>query len=128
MKRTRESLQEELQARQRGAEALRAAHAELERTNAELRQLTLELEDRVAQRAAELEAKSAEVHQMSQQLWQAAKLATMGELAASIAHELNNPLATISLRVESLLVHSPADDPKRHALTVVEQEAERMAI
>jgi C4-dicarboxylate-specific signal transduction histidine kinase len=30
-------------------------------------------------------------------MWQTAKLATMGELAASIAHELNNPLGTVSL-------------------------------
>jgi two-component system sensor kinase FixL len=74
-----------------------------------------------------LRAKDEELRAISQQLWQAAKLATMGELAASIAHELNNPLATISLRVESLLVHTPADDPKRHALAVVEQEVERMS-
>src|SRR5262245_2448214 len=40
---------------------------------------------------AELEAKNEEIHTMTQQLWQAAKLASVGELAASIAHELNNP-------------------------------------
>ena len=39
-----------------------------------------------------------EIRAMTQQLWQAAKLASVGELAASIAHELNNPLATVSLR------------------------------
>jgi len=32
------------------------------------------------------------------------ELATMGELAASVAHELNNPLATILLRLEVLTV------------------------
>jgi signal transduction histidine kinase len=73
-----------------------------------------------------LRLKNAEVAAMSQQLWQAAKLATMGELAASIAHELNNPLATVSLRVESLLAQIVEDDPKRRALTVIEQEVERM--
>jgi signal transduction histidine kinase len=31
----------------------------------------------------------------------AAKLATIGRLAASIAHELNNPLAAVSLRIKS---------------------------
>ena len=45
---------------------------------------------------------------MTQQLWQAAKLASVGELAASIAHELNNPLATVILRIESVLArHAP---------------------
>jgi len=63
---------------------------------------------------------------MSAQLWQAAKLATMGELAASIAHELNNPLATVMLRIESLLAQATADTPQWRALTVVEQEVERM--
>src|SRR5256885_10647551 len=63
---------------------------------------------------------------MSAQLWQAAKLATMGELAASIAHELNNPLATVTLRIESLLAQAAADTPQWRTLTVVEQEVERM--
>jgi len=73
-----------------------------------------------------LRLKSEEVTVMSQQLWQAAKLATVGELAASIAHELNNPLATVSLRVESLLGQVPKHDPKRRALEVIDQEVERM--
>jgi PAS domain S-box-containing protein len=73
-----------------------------------------------------LQAKSEEVRAASQQLWQAAKLATLGELAASIAHELNNPLAIVSLRVEALLAQIAADDPKRRPLEVVEQEVERM--
>jgi PAS domain S-box-containing protein len=67
-----------------------------------------------------------EVRAMTQQLWQAAKLASVGELAASIAHELNNPLATVSLRLESVLAHTPAEDPRRRALEIVDQEAKRM--
>src|SRR5215475_943683 len=105
---------------------LRTAHAELEKTNSELLQLTLELEDRVAARTAELQVKSEEVRSMSQQLWQAAKLATMGELAASIAHELNNPLATVGLRLESLLMQVNEGDTKRKSLEIVMQEVERM--
>ena len=75
---------------------------------------------------AALRAKNREIAAMTQQLWQAAKLATMGELAASIAHELNNPLATVSLRVETLLGQLPPDDPKRSGLLVVQGEVERM--
>jgi C4-dicarboxylate-specific signal transduction histidine kinase len=73
-----------------------------------------------------LQAKDEELRVMSAQLWQAAKLATMGKLAASIAHELNNPLATVTLRIESLLAQAAADTPQWRALTVVEQEVERM--
>jgi signal transduction histidine kinase len=73
-----------------------------------------------------LRSKSDELQAMTQQLWQAAKLATVGELAASIAHELNNPLATVSLRIEAVLAQTPASDPRHRPLEVVEQEVERM--
>lgn len=76
---------------------------------------------------AELLTKTAELASMTQQLWQASKLATMGELAASVAHELNNPLATISLHAEMQLRQMAADDPNRPSLLVIEQEVERMA-
>lgn len=75
---------------------------------------------------AALRAKDEEIRTMTQQLWQAAKLATMGELAASIAHELNNPLATASLRVEALLGQAPEGSAQHHALEIIEQEVERM--
>jgi C4-dicarboxylate-specific signal transduction histidine kinase len=109
--------------RKRAEDEILAHNKELARVNEELR---MEVTQR--QRAEqELQAKTEEMRAMSQQLWQAAKLATMGELAASIAHELNNPLSTISLRVEALLTGLPPDDPKRRALEVVELESERMA-
>jgi PAS domain S-box-containing protein len=73
-----------------------------------------------------LHAKNEEIRAMTQQLWQAAKLASVGELAASIAHELNNPLATVSLRVEFALTRTPADAPVRRALEIIEQETKRM--
>jgi len=105
---------------------LSVAHDELQKKNSELLQLTLELDNRVAERTMELERKSQEIKAISQQLWQATKLATMGELAASIAHELNNPLTTIHLRLENLLDQLPADDSKRHILEIIDREADRM--
>jgi len=75
---------------------------------------------------AALHAKNEELNAVTQQLWQAAKLATMGELASSIAHELNNPLATVSLRVESLIAQCAGDDPRRRELEIIGQEVERM--
>ena len=74
----------------------------------------------------ELRSKSEELVSMTQQLLQASKLATVGELAASIAHELNNPLATVALRAESLLAHLPAQEQAR-AANVILREVERMA-
>ena len=85
-----------------------------------------ESKENLEKAVAELQAKDDEVRAMTQQLWQAAKLASVGELAASIAHELNNPLATVSLRIESVLARTPADDPRRRALEIIEQETKRM--
>ncbi len=89
---------------------------ELAKTNRGLIALTVELE----RNREKMEAMA------ERQLLQAAQLATVGELAASIAHELNNPLAIITLRVESLLEGTPADNPDRVALELIEQQVERM--
>ena len=82
---------------------------------------------RLARALGELQAKNEELASMTQQLWQASKLATMGELAASVAHELNNPLATVGLRTENLLLKMPADSDKRRPLEIIAQEVDRMA-
>jgi len=80
-----------------------------------------------AQMKLALLGKNEELREISRQLWQTAKLATMGELAASVAHELNNPLATINLHLESLLDESPPSSRSAQRLTVIEQEVDRMA-
>jgi PAS domain S-box-containing protein len=76
---------------------------------------------------AELQNKSHELASMTQQLWQASKLATMGELAASIAHELNNPLTTVTLSLEALMMQLADDEKKIAILKTVSNESERMA-
>lgn len=75
----------------------------------------------------ELQEKADELASMTQQLWHASKLVTMGELAASVAHELNNPLATVSLRVEMLLEQLAHDEQKQRSLRIIIGEVERMA-
>jgi len=89
---------------------------ELDATNQGLLALTLELEK-----------KREEVQFINQQLLQVDRMATMGELAASIAHELNNPLATISLRAESLVSRFSPNDSAYRSLQIISQEVERMA-
>ena len=114
------------EAAQRELEHLRA-RAELAAAQARADEQLRETARQREAALAELQAKSEELRATTQQLWQAAKLAGVGELAASIAHELNNPLGTVSLRVEGLLAKTPADDPRRKPLEIVEQEVERMA-
>jgi PAS domain S-box-containing protein len=85
-----------------------------------------ETNQRLERALAELQTKRDELTGMTQQLWQASKLATMGELAASVAHELNNPLATISLRLDSLATRLSHDGQEAHDVEIVVNEVERM--
>ena len=105
-----------------GSSAIARDITQGKRTNEALRQS----KERLQEAVTELQAKNQEMRTMSQQLWQAAKLASVGELAASIAHELNNPLATVSLRVESVLASTSANDPRRRPLEIIEEETKRM--
>jgi signal transduction histidine kinase len=50
-----------------------------------------------------VEAKTTELHSAQQMLIRAEKLASIGHLAASIAHEINNPLQPIRINLEDML-------------------------
>jgi len=65
------------------------------------------------------------LEQTQLQLLQSAKLATIGELAAFIAHEINNPLTSVLGYASLLLSETAPDDPKRADVEVIEKEALR---
>lgn len=59
------------------------------------------------------------------QLVRSARLAAVGEMAAGVAHELNNPLTTVTGFIELVLDDLPADSPARPDLELVLREARR---
>ena len=80
----------------------------------QLRETEMELNARMeAQRLAE------------NRLVQAAKLAAVGEMAAGIAHELNNPLTSVTGFAELVMEDLPQDSPSRPDLDLVIREARR---
>ncbi len=73
----------------------------------------------------ELQERMAAQQETEQQLVRSARLAAVGEMAAGVAHELNNPLTTVSGFVELVLDELPEDWPQRADLELVLREARR---
>ncbi len=79
-----------------GENQVRFRTAELEAANDKLRRYTENLEQMVVKRLKEIRTKDSA-------LMQAGKLASLGEMAAGIAHELNQPLNVIKISVTGLM-------------------------
>ncbi|MFZ3071614.1 MAG: PAS domain S-box protein, partial [Thermodesulfobacteriota bacterium] len=73
----------------------------------------------------ELEKAYAKLKDSEKILVESAKLASLGEMGAGIAHELNSPLAGILSITEVLIKRSAADDPNRHLLETMKDAAVR---
>jgi len=101
------------------ADEIGALSAEFNRMSQALSASYAELDDRVAQRTAELRAVQARlVHQE--------KMAAVGTLASGLAHEIGNPLASLSSELELLERHWDADDA-RASLPVLRDQVRRMS-
>ncbi|HET7746162.1 MAG TPA: ATP-binding protein [Vicinamibacteria bacterium] len=66
-----------------------------------------------------------ELQQAQDRLLHSEKLATIGQMAAGIAHELNTPLTYIMGNLELLQVH-PLTDPQRDMVTSISRGADRI--
>lgn len=62
---------------------------------------------------------------MQASLVQSEKLATLGQLAAAIAHEINNPLSVISSRAQLLVMDEPKDSPRLEGLQQIVAQTQR---
>ncbi len=84
----------------------------------ELRNAATTLEARVERRTTQLEAKQ-------KQVIRAEKMAAVGRLAGSVAHEVNNPLQAIALHLQ--IIAEDGVSKNRQHLSVVQDELDRIA-
>ena len=94
---------------------LRGKEGLLERTTSSL-----------AERTEELKISYAELDLMHTELSQKEQLAAVGELAASIAHEVRNPLAIIMNAASGLRRKTITNEDKETLLSIVDEESARL--
>ena len=124
-------------------ERLKEEHEQRQRAQDELKELNTLLEEKVQDRTSLLNQKNYQLEETNKdlketqvQLLQAEKMASVGQLAAGVAHEINNPVGFVSSNISTLseyvatyqmifsqiqVVLDEKDEPKR-ALALVELE------
>lgn len=76
----------------------------------------------------EVESQSQELERSQLQLLQAARMAAVGELAAGVAHEINNPASTILMRAATLdQALEDADPSVREDVQVIQRQVEKIS-
>ncbi len=76
---------------------------------------------------AELDKARQEIHRChAEEMRHVERMATMGELAAALAHEIKNPLASISSAIQVISDDFGQDDPRREVIEDVVREIERL--
>lgn len=91
---------------------------ELEKEKRELENWTDTLETKVEERTDQLK-------RINEQLFRSEKLASLGKLAAGVAHEINNPLTGVLTNSSLLLEDLEEGDPRRDDVQVIVNETIR---
>jgi signal transduction histidine kinase/iron only hydrogenase large subunit-like protein len=81
--------------------------------------------DQLQHTIAELNTSRRELLEAEEHLIHSEKLASMGQLAAGVAHEINNPLGTVLIYAHMLLKEMKTEDPRRQDLEMITREADR---
>jgi two-component system NtrC family sensor kinase len=88
-----------------------------------------ELDAKVIERTGELAQSTASLQQAQQQLVKSEKLAAIGQLTASIAHEINNPIAVIQGNLDLMReLLGPQAQPVAAEFKLLDQQVERMRL
>ncbi|MFW6170322.1 MAG: [Fe-Fe] hydrogenase large subunit C-terminal domain-containing protein [Planctomycetota bacterium] len=81
--------------------------------------------DQLHQTVEELRLSHEQLASAQTALMQSEKLASMGQLAAGIAHEVNNPLGVVLMYAHLLLDEQEGESPMREDLAMIAEQADR---
>ena len=84
-----------------------------------------QMEERLQDAMTSLEHTIEKLQEKQAELVEAEKLASIGKLAAGIAHEINNPLTSVLTFSSLLLEQCPESDPRHERLKMVVKETTR---
>lgn len=96
---------------------------DLRQTNDEIGLLADSFNEMSRKMATDIES----LRQMNEQLMRADRLAAMGRLAAGVAHEVNNPLASISSLIQMMRSQNGSDEDAREKLELISAQINRIS-
>jgi two-component system NtrC family sensor kinase len=108
------------------AQEFNSMTAALRHREAAINDLNRSLEIKVQERTSELQANNLLLLKTQGELVRAEKLAAVGELAAGVAHEINNPMAIIRGNAEILLIALQPDHQNREEAEIISRQVARV--
>jgi two-component system, NtrC family, sensor kinase len=99
---------------------------EMEKFNVHLKSQVEAATDQLASRNRELQDLNLQLYMTQKQLTQAERLALVGQVTATFAHEVGSPLSAISTQLQMLLEDSQLDPSLRHRLQLANEQIDRV--
>jgi len=94
--------------------------------NDELQREVAHATENLHRRNMELEEATRQMVEMQHQLLQAERLATVGQMAATFAHEIGSPMSSLSAHVQLLLEDPKLSADQRETLAIIRQQVQSM--
>jgi signal transduction histidine kinase len=104
------------------AETLNGLITEVRSFSEGLRRQVATATDHLNQRNIALETSARQMVEMQQQLLESQRLATVGQMAATFAHEIGSPMASLSAHVQLLLEDPDLSSDSRETLAIVREQ------